>query len=264
MPTIDKSAAIAVRAIQLAETLELKGLEREDAFAKSPLAFAAGASGMAVLFKFGVAVFIGMSPVEEDELIRGLGARLINPSSSRETETANIHISDEDDTVTLQGDILIKVRDIPRLLLIAEALAVSTALSDDERRVAGAFERLGPVGMRLARGDLPGGRRSKQREEIGAALIVQQRLAGRVTLDDKPDILWDHPGLERFWAKLADEYDLPARDRAIERKLSAIKETTQTITDIMATRTSHRLEWYIILLIAFDIALNLWDKFKAT
>ena len=73
-------------------------------------------------------------------------------------------------------------------------------------------------------------------------------------------MLWDHPELERLWARLVDEYDLPQRGRAIERKLEVIREMVDTITDLMATRTSHRLEWYIIALIALEIVLGLYDK----
>jgi uncharacterized Rmd1/YagE family protein len=98
-------------------------------------------------------------------------------------------------------------------------------------------------------------------QQIGDALAIQQRLAGRVDLEDKPDVLWDHPELERFWAKLVDEYDLTVRSRAVSRKLDVIRETAETITDLMATRTSHRLEIYIIALIALEIVLGLYDRF---
>ena len=63
-----------------------------------------------------------------------------------------------------------------------------------------------------------------------------------------------------MWVKLVDEYDLPARARAIERKLVVIRETADTITDLISTRTSHRLELYIIALIAIEIVLGLFYR----
>ncbi len=96
--------------------------------------------------------------------------------------------------------------------------------------------------------------------QIGEALLIQKRLAARVDLDEKPDVLWDHPELERLWAKLVDEYDLPARVRAVGRKLNVISETAETITDLLATRTSHRLELLVICLIAIEIVLALIDR----
>ena len=67
---------IHVRALQLGERIDLKGLEREDAFSSVPLAFRTSGDGIAVLFKSGAAVFIGMNPVEEEALIRGLAERI--------------------------------------------------------------------------------------------------------------------------------------------------------------------------------------------
>ena len=151
--------------------------------------------------------------------------------------------------------------DPDRLLLVAEALAVSVALAHDERRIAKAFERIEPVATSLIKRQLPSGPKSALLEQIGEALLIQKRLAGRVDLDEKPDVLWDHPELERLWTKLVDEYDLPARARAIERKLVVIRETADTITDLISTRTSHRLEWYIIALIAIEIALGFFYHF---
>ena len=70
------SQAITVRALLLGEGLDLKGLERQDAFSINPLAFTASASGTAMLFKFGAVVFFNMTPVEEESLIQGLAQRI--------------------------------------------------------------------------------------------------------------------------------------------------------------------------------------------
>jgi uncharacterized Rmd1/YagE family protein len=133
---------------------------------------------------------------------------------------------------------------------------MSVALAYDERRIAIAFERIDAVAQTLQQRRLPTSPRGTLLEQIGQALALQQRLAGRVDLDEKPDLLWDHPELERFWARLVDEYDLPQRGRAIARKLEVIRGTADTITELMATRTSHRLELYIIALIGLEIVLG--------
>jgi uncharacterized Rmd1/YagE family protein len=254
---------IPVRALQLGERIETKGLEREDAFASVPLAFRTSGDGMAVLFKSGAAVFINMTPVEEEGLIRSLAPRILAPLSERETETARLVVKpNEDELLSTSGALQIKAADTDRLLLVAEALAMSVALAYDERRIASAFERIDGITQALKEGQLPRSPQGTLLEQIGQALALQQRLAGRVDLDEKPDVLWDHPELERFWARLVDEYDLPQRGRAIARKLDVIRGTADTLTDLMATRTSHRLEWYIIALIALEIGLSLYDIFS--
>jgi uncharacterized Rmd1/YagE family protein len=252
---------IPVRALQLGEGLDIKGLERPDAFSTNPLAFRTSATGTAMFFKSGAAVFAGMTPVEEEGLVLSLERHIIGPIAPREMETAYITIAPgEDDSISSLGAIQLRSIEPNRLLLVGEALAVSVAFAYDERRIEAAFERIEPIAATLIKRRLPSGPASALLQQIGEALLIQKRLAGRADLDEKPDLLWDHPELERFWAKLVDEYDLPSRARAIERKLVVIRESAGTITDLIATRTSQRLEWLIIVLIAIEIALSLYGR----
>ncbi len=253
---------IRVRALQLGERIELKGLEREDAFSTVPLGFRTARGGTVVLFKFGAAVFFALTPVEEEDLLASLAGRISEPLMELETESILIIVrADAEDQLNSTGVLELRSADSNRLLLVAEAMAVSVALAWDERRISTAFERIEPIAKQLTSGQLPGGPRAALLERIGEALLVQQRLADRVDLDEKPDLLWDHPELERFWAKLVDEYDLPQRGRVISRKLEVVRRTADTITDLISTRISHRLEWYIIALIALEIVLGLFDRF---
>ncbi len=252
--------AIPVRALQLGERIDLKGLEREDAFSSDPLAFRTASGGSVMVFKSGAAVFVGLTPIEEDDLIRGLGERIVLPIADREIETAQLVIKPGDDELlSSSGAIQLRNAEPNRLLLVAEVLAVSVALAWDERRIASAFERITPIAEALSAARLPSAPQAMLLQQIGEALSIQQRMASRVDLDEKPDVLWDHPELERFWAKLVDEYDLPQRARAIDRKLVVIRETADTIVDLISTRTSHKLEWYIIALISIEIAVSIYD-----
>jgi uncharacterized Rmd1/YagE family protein len=253
---------VTARALQLGERIDLNGLEREDTFSTNPLAFRTPEGGTVVLMKTGTAVFIGLTPVAEEGLIDSLGSRIVEPVADRETETARIVVKPgEEDLSGPYGTLQLKGLDQHRLLLVAQALGMSVAVAEDERRIAGAFDRIGPLTQCLKRGRLPSGPQSQLVGQIGDALAIQQRLAGRVDLEDKPDVLWDHPELERLWSRLVDEYDLTVRSRAIARKLEVIRETSDTLTDLIATRTSHRLEWYIIALILIEIVLGLYDRF---
>ena len=250
------------RALQLAERIDLKGLEREEQLSSNSLAFPVGRDGLVVLFRFGAAVFIHMTPLQEEEIIAGLKDRLIEPLDEREAESVSIAInSNAEDSLAISGNIELRNAAPERLLLIAEALAVSVALAYDERRIAKAFDRIEPVASSLKRKKLLRGSRSNLVGQIGEALLIQQRLAGRIEMADRPDVLWDHPELERLWVKLADDYDLAPRARAIGQKLEVIRETADTMADLLATRTSHRLEWYIIALILIEVLLGLYDRF---
>jgi hypothetical protein len=112
-----------------------------------------------------------------------------------------------------------------RSLLVAHALARSAALAQDEAQVAAVFDIGEPWARQLAKGRRePAGRR-EMIQLIGSALIVQHRLAERVAVREKPDMLWDRPDLERLYARLAVEYELIERSETLVRKLDLIGET---------------------------------------
>ncbi|MEQ1672649.1 MAG: RMD1 family protein [Hyphomicrobium sp.] len=261
MPPETTAPVLTARAHQIGERIDFKGLERADSFSKNPLAFRTPAGGTVVLFKTGTAVFINMTPIEEEETIRGLGARVGDPLIEREVETAQIVTGAEDDTVTTTGVIQLKTDDPPRLLLIADALAGSVSMALVERNLGGAFDRVSHVARSFKSRTLPGGNSAGILQQLGESLDIQSRLAGRIGMVDKPDVLWDHPELERLWTKLIDDYDLKSRANAIDQKLNVIRDSAKTLGDLLATRTSHRLEWYIIALIVLEILIGFYDRF---
>ena len=165
---------IQVRALQLGERIDVKGLEREDAFSSVPLAFRTSGDGIAVLFKSGAAVFIAMKPVDEEQLIRGLlelrralrdllGVRLVGTALEHRRDRGERVRTDED----LGGcEVLIRERRVlvvDRLGRLAELLARLPELRDALRdgrqllRELGVRRRHGCVVARRGRGLAVGG-----------------------------------------------------------------------------------------------------------
>ena len=255
--------AITARAIFLGERIETAGLERDDVLSTVPLAFRSGAKGIVVLFRFGVAVFVDMSPLEEDEVLRRLDGRIVKPLKQREEDSAFIEIvREKDDHITPTGRIAVRELSSEHTLLIADALATSVILARDEKNVAAVFDVMEPLARELAeRGRTPGGRRALLKH-IGNALLVQQRVSGLVAVAEKPDVLWERPSLERFYARLEDEYELKERADVLTRKLTVISDTAQALADIIDTNRSLRLEMIIVLLIAVEIMFSVYHLLK--
>jgi uncharacterized Rmd1/YagE family protein len=70
--------------------------------------------------------------------------------------------------------------------------------------------------------------------------------------------LWEHPELDRLYVRLADEYELRDRDRALDRKLEIVSNTVETLLGLVQTRSSTRVEWYIVALIVVEVLLSLY------
>ncbi len=259
-PALVAPRAVTARALLLGERIDTAGLERSDLVSTSPLAFHTGQSGFAVLYKLGVAVLFGLSPLEEDEILKRVGARVVGAAAGGDDETLVLELAPESEDKTLaNGRLAVKDISGPRLLVIADALAKSVALARDERRVNAVFDTIEPFAAVLASTGRPPWKRRAMLELIGQTLLVQHRVSGRVAVEDKPDVLWDRPDLERLYARLEDEYELEARGRTLKAKLDVIGETARALTDLIDSDRSVRLEWTIIVLILAEVFLSVFQ-----
>jgi len=254
-------AAVTVRALLVGERLDVRKFEPRQVIATYPTTLPIG-DGYAVLFRYGVVVMIGLSPIEEDEVVRGIGARITGAYKNIEDETATIEVAPErDDQVVTGSSISLKDLSPPRVLVIADVLAKNVALVRDEREVNKVLELIEPFASRLATtGRGPYNRRHMLRL-IGQALLVQHRISGRIAVAEKPDVLWDRSDLERLYARLEDEYELKERANALQHKLQVIEGTSRALIDIIDTERSSRLEATIVLLIVVEVLIAFYDLF---
>src|SRR5271169_1472336 len=98
-----------VRAILLSDRIDTAQLEHDHVVSTVPLTYKFGKDGFVTLFRYGVAVMIGLTPEEEDEVLRALKPRLIRPVQPAEEETVTIDLTpDKDDQILPGGPIVLK------------------------------------------------------------------------------------------------------------------------------------------------------------
>jgi uncharacterized Rmd1/YagE family protein len=255
-------ARLTARALLLGARIDTRGLAREEALAPLPLTVRVGERGTALVFRYGVVVLFDAEPAQERAFIAGLDGRIAERLAQPDTEQAEILVKPEgEEPVDASGAIVLRDAGPERLQVVASVLSKSVVLAHYEARIAAVFDRIEPLADRLRRDGRTGTRAKELLQQIGEVLLTQQRMVGRVEVGEKPEVLWDHPGLERLYARLEDEYELSERGRAIERKLGLVSDTVETLVDLVQNKRSTRLEWYIIALIAIEIALTLYELF---
>ncbi|MDH3514563.1 MAG: RMD1 family protein [Gammaproteobacteria bacterium] len=202
---------IPVRACLLGERLNLRDLP-EPAVTLGPLTVPAGAAGMAVLFRYGAVVMFNLTEAERKSFLKDLRRRVESPLRRMESEDAQLHVTGKQpEGVTPEG---IGIADLSqaRLQIVAVALARSVALAHYENAMASSFDLVEPLARRLANPRGTGRRLRELVSHIGGTLLVLHKMTGRVEIQDKPDLLWDHPEVERLYLHLENEYELRERN----------------------------------------------------
>jgi required for meiotic nuclear division protein 1 len=253
---------ISARACIVGERLVIKSLERIDALATNPLMIRAGATGCAVILRYGVIVMFDLSEQEEVELIKFLRPHVRDRFPSTFSEELQLAFLPEVKE-RLEGNVLwLQEFSIERLQILAEALGKSVVLDYYETEVSSLFERIKPFTTAIQGKNLRPPKEKELLSYIGGTLLIQQKMLGIVEVGEKPDPIWDNPELDRLYLRLEDEYELRERLVALEQKLALVSKTVETSLAILQRDSSHRVEWYIVILIVVEIALSVYDMFR--
>jgi required for meiotic nuclear division protein 1 len=248
---------VPVRALLLGERLDTRAFERNEPLGVAPLTVDIPGGGVAVLFRYGAVVVFGAASSVLDNFVASLAPLVTAPLPVPERDDARLLIRPQaEQPVDLTGNILLREKTATGLQLVADILAKGLVLSHYETRIADIFDGIEPLAATLRERGRAGARSKELLRHIGEVLLMQQKMVGRVETGEKPELLWDHPELERLYVRLAEEYELRDRDRALDRKLDVISRTVETLLGLVQTRSSLRVEWYIVLLIVAELLLS--------
>src|SRR5689334_13834144 len=217
-------------------------------------------AGEMFIYPFGTVVFRDV-PAErrELELQRLRRARPgLTTQVVRESFTARVEPGAR---VDFEGGALVVDELTPgRSAVIALIVAQSAAMEYYERIVAELFasttrlvdplERRGSVSMRTRR----------LHRFIGQAIATRSEVIVVLALLDKPDATWDDPALDRIYDDLRAEFDLSDRYETLTQKLAGSQEALELVLDVARDRRMWLLEVAIVLLIVFEVVLELFRR----
>jgi uncharacterized Rmd1/YagE family protein len=252
-------ATLGARALLAGHHLNLRTPESFTRLASAPLLVAAGAGGCAVLFRYGAVVLFGLDPVEAGVFLETLLPLVSEPYPVPESEELEVALAPGEEERIVDSRLALQGFDAERFQVVADALAKSVVLAHYETTVAAVFDEVEPLAADLRE---RGRSRIHGREllrHIGRTLDIQQRMVGRVEIEEKPEALWERPDLERLQQRLAEEYELTERHHALERKLDLIARTANTLLTLQYNRRSLRVEWYIVALIVVEILITVGE-----
>ena len=250
------------RAIMAAERIDVKAISGFEIIAKSPTMIKLGEGGIAAVFRYGAIVLFNASVDERTRLLEAVGEHASGPGDAGAEEVALIDVDPAEQEGPSGQVIKIKNADRLRLQLIAEVMAKATMLSFQERQAARDFDRSEPLARDLAEDGRFSAKPSELLKAVGSMLLAESRLNGRAGVLDRPDLLWDNPGLSGLYARLEGDYELEDRAITLDRKLTTLSHTAETLVETMRYHSSHRLEIAILLLIFVELCLAVYGHFR--
>ncbi|HEX9568877.1 MAG TPA: RMD1 family protein [Rhodospirillales bacterium] len=262
---LSKTKTIPIRALLIGERIDVRAFGQADRLATGPMLVRAGNNRAAAVLRYGAVVLFNMSPDDEAAFIEALRPFVTEPYNDWDAETATVSLRAGDEgPVDAGGTIYLSEITVERLQIVATVLAKSMVLAFYEKLLASVFDRIEPLARSLGRRGHTGREGRALLRQIGDVLLMQHKMVGRVEVAEKPDLLWDHPELERLYARLQDEFELNDRARALDRKLDLISRTAATSLDLLQNRRTLRVEWYIVILIVIELVLLvLYETFMA-
>lgn len=252
--------AAMMRAVSVADGLRFAEAGRLFRRSAPPRVRPVGEAGMAFLYPYGVVVTIHTTTAEDRALMAGLAPDFVDVFEQPFRESLQVR-QDPDAEAHTDEDGTLYLRELSpaELGIVADVLSKSVVLDRFEETFDSFYQRIEPLADRMERtGRAPAGTRELVRL-LGRALRIRQTTLWQVEVEEKPEITWERPDLDRLYIQLSDEYELAERHRAVERKVQLLSQTAETLLELVQNGRSLRVEWYILLLIVAEVAITLFD-----
>jgi hypothetical protein len=222
-------------------------------------ASAPSGGGVAFLFRYGAVVFFDAASAGITEYLRQIAPHIRQPfpQGERETEMLEIRLEPSGKETIEHNTLVLADGSLEKLQLVADIMAKSVSLAHHEKGIERQFERIEPFAVNLDHWGRGGRAARELLHNLGGALLAEHRVVAGTRVDDSPELLWDHPELERLWARLRDEFEIRERFAALHSKLNLISRTAETALELLQNRRALRVEWAIVGLIVFEIVLTL-------
>jgi len=212
-----------------------------------------------VVFAYGAVVHWNINAEQQQKLHQLLLAHTDNPLEVIEEDHFTFNL-DCPQTRIIEDHIEIESSDPILLFSLSQGMAQSIKLASFETNAITTINKTSYIPKSLARD----GRIKLGRHEIakirGQLFLTKSDIILNYDLLDKPDFFWEYPEYETFYAIAAKYLEIAPRTEVLAKKLETIYELFEMLADEQKHRHSSILEWIIIGLIAFEIAMTIVDK----
>ena len=146
-------------------------------------------------------------------------------------------------------------------IAIAKAMSPNLRLKKFKKEVQTSIENNSNIPLQLAQTGKIKLTKKEISKKIGELFLVKSKINLHYDLLDTPEFFWEYPEYENQYEKMIKYLDIKSRVEVLNKKVEIIQELLHVLGDEQKHRYSSFLEWIIIILIAFEIVINLKDHF---
>ena len=147
-------------------------------------------------------------------------------------------------------------------IAISQALAQNVKLQQFEEEVQTTIENNSHIPLQLSTTGKIKLTKKEISKKIGELFLVKTKINLHYDLLDTPEFFWEYPQYENQYEKTIKYLDIKSRVEVLNKKVEIIQELLHVLGDEQKHKYSSFLEWIIIILIAFEIIINLKDHFS--
>lgn len=213
-----------------------------------------------ILFRFGVFVCWNVSFENIKFFFEFIKSYEINSFDEKIIEEASYNFADEFkiqlDNLTLNNDsILAKIA-------ISHAFAQDVKLEQFEKAVQNSIEQNSNIPLELSKKGKIALTKKEISNKVGELFLVKSAINLHYDLLDTPEFIWEYPEFEEYYEKTIKYLDIKPRVKVLNKRVEVIQELLNMLANEQNHKYSSFLEWIIIILITFEIVMNLVDHFK--
>ncbi|KAI5082304.1 hypothetical protein GOP47_0002047 [Adiantum capillus-veneris] len=214
-----------------------------------------------VVFSYGAVVLFNFGDNEELECLD-----VIRQHGSEQCQEAK---KDDFDIIirpTLEGwcqgghdKVLLKKLNTDNIRIVSSILGQSIALDHFGRKVDALVNIFSDLNQKMEETGTFTMKRAALFKVVATANTTLADVILRLGLLERSDAAWKNANYAVLWEFLREEYELDTRFESFDFKLEIIQHNVRFFLEILQNRKSDTLEWIIILLIAGEICVSLYE-----
>lgn len=230
--------------------------------ASDPLVLRGPKNAHVVVLRFGAVVFWRSDHAVRELVLETIQRLMGSPPPCNEVrDTLLVRLGQAEERVNFR-DIWLRDLTLEHIKIISETVGQSVALKHCELSVTQALKNTSPIVQALeARGELKPSEKSLLKT-VGFTLAVREAVLAKLSLFDDPAEAWQSERLSRLRNLLYDHFDIKKRLVGLHEKVTFLSDLNLMLMTLLQNRTSHRLEWIVIVLIVIEVIFSIISCFS--